>query len=74
MENIVRTVAEKTGLSEENARMAVEEVVTELHKVLPPQLAPYLDTLLQPAGAGGQQASDDESLGERLSKKFFGNK
>lgn len=49
MEEIVKLVCEKTGLSKENATVAVETVVGYLKAKLPAPLAGQIDSLL----AGG---------------------
>lgn len=61
MEEIVKLVAEKTGLSDANARLAVETVLGFLKTRLPAPLAAQLDSLIGAPGAAANplgQAGD----------------
>ncbi len=49
MDELIKLVAQKTGLSPDKARVAVETVVNFLKKKLPPTIAGQLDAIL----AGG---------------------
>ena len=51
MDELVRLVAQKTGLSEDLARQAVEAVVDFLKDQLPEALAAQVDALLEGKGA-----------------------
>lgn len=53
MQEIINLVAEKTGLSPENAKVAVDTVVGFLKTKLPPQLAGQIDGLLSGGGIAG---------------------
>jgi len=50
METLVKMVAEKTGISEDKARTAVETVVSFLKDKLPSGLALQMDSVLQNPG------------------------
>lgn len=72
MEELVKIVSSKVGISEAQARTAVETVVGFLKAKLPPPLASHLDTALGAAASGlgnvdlGSVAS---SLGGLFGKK-----
>lgn len=53
MDEVVKLVSEKTGLSEEMSRMAVEVVINYLKGKLPAPVAGQLDSVLSGAGEGG---------------------
>ena len=53
MNELVKLVAQKTGLSEEMAKVAVETVLNYLKDQLPAPLAGQIDTLLKGEDAGG---------------------
>ncbi len=55
MEEVVKLVVEKTGLSEAHAKLAVETVLGFLKTKLPAPLAGQLDGLL--GGSGGAAAN-----------------
>ena len=59
MNDIVKMVAEKTGLSESMAKTAVDIVVSQLKDRLPDSIAGQVDNYLGDAGAGGK----DDLLG-----------
>lgn len=72
MDELVRQVAQKTGISEELARKAVETVVGYLKDKLPEPLAAHIDTALgaaAPAIAGLDTGAILNSLGGLLGKK-----
>jgi uncharacterized protein (DUF2267 family) len=46
MDELVRQVAEKTGIGEDTARVAVETVVRYLKEKLPEPIAAHVDTAL----------------------------
>jgi len=73
LEEIVATVARKTGLSTEQAQVAVQEVVAFLKQRLPAPLAGQLDMLTagtSPSAGGTGLAGGAESLLGNM----FGNK
>ena len=53
MDELVALVAEKTGLSEEMSKMAVETVLGYLKEKLPAPIAGQIDGLLSGEGGGG---------------------
>lgn len=57
MDEIITAVAQRTGLSPEQARQAVDAVVAQLRARLPAALAPHLDSLLQGNAAGTSGAN-----------------
>ena len=65
MEELVELVAQKTGLSEEMAKVAVETVVDFLKDKLPGPAAAQLDAFLK----GGDVAGLMGNLGDLLGKK-----
>lgn len=76
MNDIVKKVAEKAGISEAVAQIAVTTVVSALKKKLPANVSGILDSLVSGDG-GGKSASDALSslgnvvggLGNLLKKK-----
>lgn len=74
MEQIVKLVVEKTGISEEQAKIAVETVIAQLKQRLPEPYAKNLDTLLASDLCGAVDKLDDVAgmlggLGGLLGKK-----
>lgn len=72
MDELVRQVALKTGISEDTARQAVETVVGYLKDKLPAPLAAHIDTALgaaAPAIAGLDTGAIVSSLGGLFGKK-----
>lgn len=68
MQEIVKLVAEKTGLSEAHAKVAVETVLTFLKSKLPAPIASQLDSVI--AGGGTPDLGDIAgSLGGMFGKK-----
>ena len=53
MDEIVRTVSQKTGLSEEMAKVAVETVLDYLKSRLPEPIAGPIDSVVRGEGGGG---------------------
>jgi uncharacterized protein (DUF2267 family) len=47
MDELVKLVAKKTGISQDQAKKAVETVIGFLKQKLPPQIAGQLDALLE---------------------------
>lgn len=71
METIVKLVVEKTGISEDQAKIAVETVLAQLKQRLPEPYAKNLDTLLASDLSGAIDKLDDVAgmLGGFLGKK-----
>lgn len=69
LDELVKLVAQKTGLSEEMARTAVETVIGYLKEKLPAPIAGQIDSVL---GSGGM-AKDLGGLAEGLGG-FLGQK
>jgi ribosomal protein L7/L12 len=67
MDEIIKLVSEKTGLSADQAKSAVETVVNYLKTKLPAPLAGQLDSLL--AGGGGQMGDIAKGIGGMFGKK-----
>jgi len=66
MDELIKLVAQKTGLPADKARVAVDTVVKFLESKLPPSLAGQIDAIL----AGGKLPDDlTKGLGELLGKK-----
>lgn len=63
MEELIKAVVAKTGLSESHARMAVETVLSFLKTKLPAPLASQLDGLLNGGGSGVDLGSIGGALG-----------
>lgn len=53
MDEIVKTVSQKTGLSEEMAKTAVEAVLDYLKSRLPAPIAGQVDSVVRGEGGGG---------------------
>jgi hypothetical protein len=67
MDELVQLVSQKTGLSEENARMAVNMVVDYLKQKLPAPLAGQIDNVL--AGGGSGLGNVAQGLGDLLGRR-----
>jgi hypothetical protein len=67
MDELVRLVSERTGLSEENARVAVNVVVDYLKQKLPAPVAGQIDDVLEGGGAGLGDVA--QGLGNLLGKR-----
>ena len=59
MEELIQTVADKTGISPDQARSAIETVIDHLKDKLPMGLGDKIESFLQ-------NGSDSSSLGEEL--------
>ena len=71
MEEIVKVVIAKTGLSEEHARLAVDTVLSFLKTKLPAPVASQIDGLLAGGGlAGAVSGLDLGSIGGALGGMF----
>jgi hypothetical protein len=64
MDELVTLVSDKTGLSEEKARIAVRTVVGYLEVKLPPPVAGQIRSVLGGAGAPRVRAGVSEGLGD----------
>ncbi len=69
MDEIVQQVAQRAGIPEDKARMAVQVVIGQLEKRLPAPLASQLGNFLG-AGGGGTGGPDLGSLGKGLGGLF----
>lgn len=69
MQELVKIVAQKAGISEETAKIAVETVVTQLKSKLPEGMAVQVDVLL--AGAADGIDMQDLSALAGIAKGFF---
>jgi hypothetical protein len=69
VDQLVKLVSQKTGLSEEMSRMAVEVVIGFLKEKLPAPIAGQIDSVL--GGAGAAKGAQDlaKGLGGILGKK-----
>ncbi len=75
MEELIKQVTERAGISEEQARSAVNTVLGYLKTNLPAGLAGPLDSVLGGgAGAGGGLADQAGNLVGGLGGMFGGNK
>lgn len=66
MDELVKMVAQKTGLPDDKARMAVQTVIDYLKKKLPGPVAGQIDNVLK---GGGSVADVAKGLGGMLGKK-----
>jgi len=69
MDELVNLVVQKTGLSQDQARQAVEVVVNELKSRLPAPIASHMDAFLAAGMAGGMNTLAAEA-GELLKGKL----
>jgi hypothetical protein len=67
MEELVKIVAQRTGIGEESARTAVETVVGYLKEKLPAPIAGQVDALL-----GGEGSSAGDAIAGQLGNLFGG--
>lgn len=68
MDEIIGLVAQKTGISPDKARTAVDTVLTFLKSKLPATLSGQLDQAVGGSGSGGGLADAARSLGGLLGK------
>ena len=77
MDELVNLVVQKTGISQDDARKAVEVIVNTLKSKLPGPIAGHLDSFISGGASGGLSALEAEA-GEMLKGKlgglFGGNK
>ena len=71
MEELIRRVSEKAGISEEQARSAVQAVADFAKERVPPQYSGYIDTYL--GGGTGESTGGLGGLAGGLGG-MFGNK
>ncbi|TEU12611.1 MAG: hypothetical protein E3J21_20695 [Anaerolineales bacterium] len=69
MDQLVKLVSQKTGLSEEMSRMAVQVVIGFLKEKLPAPIAGQIDSVLGGAGAAKGVQDLAKGLGGILGKK-----
>jgi hypothetical protein len=69
MDQLVKTISQKTGISQEQAQTAVQEVISFVKAKLPPQYAGYVDTFL--SGSGNMPTNMPSNLGD-LEKEVGG--
>lgn len=67
MEDLIKLVSEKTGLSEAKAKVAVETVTTYLKSKLPGSLASQVDAYLS-----GEKASESDEMMSNLKDTLAG--
>jgi len=71
MDELINLVVQKTGMSQDNARQAVEVVINELKSRLPGPIASHLDSFLSGGMSGGMNTLAGEA-GEMLKGKLGG--
>lgn len=69
VDELVKLVAKKTGVSEDVARIAVQTVVGYLKDKLPAPIAGQIDNVLQSGGTAGGAADIAKDLGGLFGKK-----
>ena len=70
MNEIIQRLVDKTGLSEDKARAAVDTVMGFLKEKLPAPIASQIDSVMSGgAGEGGEPAGVAEGLSGMFSKK-----
>ena len=76
MDELVNAVAQKTGLSQEDAQKAVLTVIDFLKSKLPAPIAGHLDSFLSGeagGGLGGLEAEAENLIKGKLGGLFGGN-
>ena len=71
MEELVNLVVQKTGISQDDARKAVEVIVNALKSKLPAPIASHVDAFLAGGMSGGVNTLEAEA-GEMLKGKLGG--
>jgi hypothetical protein len=71
MDELIDLVVQKTGISQDDARKAVEVIVNELKSRLPGPVASHLDSFIGGGVSGGMSALESEA-GEMLKGKLGG--
>ncbi len=69
MDELINLVVKKTGISQEDARKAVEVIVTELKTKLPGPIASHLDSFISGGASAGLNTLAGEA-GEMLKGKL----
>jgi hypothetical protein len=69
MDELINLVVAKTGISQDDARKAVEVIVNELKGKLPGPIASHLDSFIADGMSGGMNALANEA-GELLKGKL----
>ena len=69
MQELIKLVSDKTGLSEEMAKTAVQTVIGFLKDKLPASIGGQIDTVLAGAGGAGQLGGLAKNLGGLLGGK-----
>jgi hypothetical protein len=62
LDELIKLVSQKTGLSEEMARKAVETVIGYLKKELPEPIASQIDSVLTGGGVSGDLGETAQGL------------
>ena len=63
MDELIKMIIEKTGISEANAQLSVETVVAFLKTKLPAPIAEQVEAVLKGGGAGGGLGDIAKGLG-----------
>ena len=71
MDELINLVVQKTGISQDDARKAVEVIVSALKSKLPAPVASHLDSFLSGGMSGGLSVLENEA-GEMLKGKLGG--
>jgi hypothetical protein len=69
MDELVKAVSERTGLSEAQAKVAVETVISQLKSRLPAPVASQIDSFLAGGGSTGGLSDLAGGLGGLMGKK-----
>lgn len=65
MENIIKTIAEKAGISESQAKLATETLVSFLKNKMPGGIGVQVETFLK------LSSGTTEGIGEKVKEKIF---
>ena len=71
MDELINLVVQKTGISQEDARKAVEVILSQLKSKLPGPIASHLDSFISGGTSGGMATLAGEA-GEMLKGKLGG--
>jgi len=71
MDELINLVVQKTGISQDDARKAVEVIVSELKSRLPAPIASHVDAFIAGGASGGMNTLASEA-GEMLKGKLGG--
>lgn len=71
MDELINLVVQKTGISQDDARKAVEVIINELKTRLPGPIASHLDSFISGGLSGGTSTLADEAT-EMLKGKLGG--